>query len=251
MIGLNDRILMRKKTAESNGLLGSLDHCWEFNETSGTTVSDVHGSNDGTASNSSILNNTGLLDKAVKFDAAGEHIELTNAIVYNPLTESYSYNFWVKGTSPSPVSAHPYILYNSPGLAGKSYSVVCAILYNNSDELNMFIYDGSSQVKVVIAGSKIWDGDWHMITFVASHADEEIRAYLDGVLEDTTAIPYTSFTLTSANYYKQISKAATLTNRTAYVTLDQLAVWNKALTANDITKLYNSGYGLAYSGWTT
>jgi hypothetical protein len=31
--------------------------------------------------------------------------------------------------------------------------------------------------------------------------------------------------------------------------IDQVAIWNRCLTANDVSTLYNSGNGLAYNNW--
>ena len=84
-----------------NPLLIDLVSCWEFNETSGTTAIDSHGTQNG-AYSLCTLNQTGILDKSITVNAGG-HVLIGDNDAYS-FTDgtndlSFSISQWVKFTS--------------------------------------------------------------------------------------------------------------------------------------------------------
>jgi hypothetical protein len=74
---------------------------------------------------------------------------------------------------------------------------------------------------------------------VVDHSDAEIRAYLDGVLKDTTSISYGSFSYNASTYYMNVATRAESSPSSRWYDglLDQITIHNRALTADELLQL--------------
>lgn len=82
---------------------------------------------------------------------------------------------------------------------------------------------------------------YHLVTVV--QANVGVRTYVNGSLVNTTANGSTRFTTPTTD----ITVGAYLsTDRYWDGRIDEVGVWNRALTASEIITLYNAGAGLAY-----
>lgn len=202
-----------------------------------TDVSDDVGSYDATSStNTSNLSATGLVGDAFDFTAASsESVDCGDIAIFK--NSSYSINFWVKTTAASgrlisegaSASANPYYR-----------------IFLETGKVKVALRDsgGSTDVET-ITGSAVNDGDWHMVTAVQD-GGSSFQFYLDGSSsgsEDTSSNPTddTDKTVLAAGYsngsYESYYDGL----------LDQVAIYNIALSQAQITALYNSGSGLSYA----
>lgn len=216
---------------------------WELNETSGTTISDATGNNDGTLANAT-LNQTGILNKAVSFDGSGDYIEL-------PIDEdgvidvryfSFSVSAWVKSADPLPSTTSVRILEKRDAGIGV-YPVSWQVLAPSQD-IRLAAYDGSVNPYPTISSAEIWDGDWHLIVMVCNFSTDSIYAYVDGAYHSRVLNTVSNATGNNGHIYLATNGA----HATSWYSglIDQVGLWTKALSASEVSDLYNSGIGIEY-----
>jgi len=235
---------------ETNSLKDSVLAVWELDETAGTTAYDSYSDNDGT-NTSATIDQTGVVSKAYDFNGTSSYVTVTSSdFKFNPLTESYSVSMWVNSTDPTPSETEAaYLITYWDGISGHPYPFRMQANHTASDQIDCVIYNGSSNTIVVIPGDSIWDGGWHLVTIVVNHSTGYFYAYCDGAnLVDSTEITYSSFPEIAATTL-MLSKNIGGDSRFYDGLMDQVSVWGRALTEEDLTDLYNDGSGIAYTGW--
>jgi len=174
---------------------------------------------------------------------------------FNPLIESYSVNIWVKSTDPTPVDGTTTVrlFINRSGAGGAAYPFVFYVRPpSDNQDVWIQVYNGSIMTKLVLSGSSgLWDGNWHMLTMVVDHVFGYVHGYKDGnsTTFDSQPITFTSYTPDTSYANMNIAKNPTINANYYSGYIDQIGIWNKALTTDEITELYNSGDGLAYTNW--
>jgi hypothetical protein len=223
----------------------SLISCWGLNETSGTDVIDSYGNNDGTNTNATI-NQTGIVDKAYDFNGTDAYLTFpAEQFRFNPLTESYSISMWVKSADPSPTASAPYLVSGGSSASGVSYPFFWPIIPASSNELQFLVKNHEdTKITVVINGTNVWDNTWHLITMTVNHNDGYVRAYLDDGLQNSESITFATYNIYDASYI-YISRVDTSVSRFYDGLIDSIRIYNKALSINEISALFNSGSGVA------
>ena len=209
----------------SDGVIAAYD----FNETNGTQLLDGSGNNLNGAINGANINQLALLDKAYLFDGVDDYISLeTVSESLKPDTE-ISMSAWIKTTDDYGIIAR-YRLYG------------WSLFIHDSDIRFSANYDATSTSVQVRYGTGISDGNWHFVC--ATMKSGEQKLYVDGVLRDSEAITYTSIFYGSG--WAAIGRDGDYAGNHFSGSLDQMVIWDKALTADDISELYNSGGGNPY-----
>jgi hypothetical protein len=220
---------------KNSGLATDLVSYWEMEETSNTRV-DSHGANDLT-DNNPVTYATGILGNAAAFLASGlDFLSNTTAIGYAegaPL----SYNLWVylPSTSQKGVFVEDSAIVNSN--SGFAIGVGNNDLDTAGNDLMIPLWGYTWQDTDVAIGT-----GWHMITVIYG-TDRKTKAYKDGslVFTGTTA----GGAMSDADFF--IGKSQGPTAR--YLSdgyIDEVGVWSRALTADEIVELYNAGDGIPY-----
>lgn len=241
---------IKKPATVSTGLLNDLIACWEMDETAGSVMYDSHNSHDGDIS-SVTLNQSGVIGKSYYFDGTlNSQVDVDHHNDLNPGTGPFSANAWVK--------------YDGPNLSSDSCVIFAKGTYGYGSEMQFTLrggggYDYKNGVYFRMRTpyinfnigpttnytSAIDDGEWHMITAVIDPSiTYKGKLYLDGLLirQITGTVPNIVNTrdLIIGEYNSKYNMEGWI---------DQVAIWGRALSATDITQLYNSGNGLAYSNW--
>jgi hypothetical protein len=107
---------------------------------------------------------------------------------------------------------------------------------------NFNLRDTNGSTRSSTGTSAINDGEWHHIVAVRDNAADENRLYVDGSLEATVTSPaylgsFESDGAVTMGYYQ------TTTSYLLNGTLDEIAIYDKALTADEIQAHYNGGAG--------
>lgn len=129
------------------------------------------------------------------------------------------------------------------------------ITTTTSDEPMAFMQSASAnspslqQLNVVATGFPVFDGKWHLVVATASQdaTNSNIAIYVDGVFAGSnTALTSTIKLLGTACKNVELGGSfGDLGQNSGYDgTLAEFAVWNRALSASDITALWNAGQGL-------
>lgn len=229
----------------TSGLVGY----WRLEETSGTTAFDSgpNGLN-GTYAGTPTLAAAGALadgSKAIPFDGIDDVLTVTNTAALNFGTGDFSVEFWCK-FNPANGTDNPRWLLGK----GQPYSSVTAgwsisgVTTADPVSIVMYVSDG------VITGTNppgcvqnegaplvAARGSWHHVVFTVDRTNRFLRGYLNGAQVGTgVAIPAGFGSVT--NTANQLIGKGNVSN--FYTgSLDEVALYNRLLTATDITSHYS------------
>jgi uncharacterized protein YjdB len=191
---------------------------------SGNTIDSSGNGNLGTNHGASLTNDRfGNSNKAFSFNGSSNYISTSSSLI--PITGDYSISIWLN----SPYSSGTYTEAITQGDA-----------YVNSTYLG---YDASGHIR--IGGSSSWEwnsilypfGSWHMFAIIKKSPYSYF--YIDGNLTDS-----------SSGYTNPINSGSTWIGRQQnYLNpnewwngkIDDIAIYNRALTPFEISQLYNAG----------
>jgi hypothetical protein len=221
----------------TNGLVTFWDGSY-----SSTTLIDVHGTNNGTASNSRVFGTNGIILKGIDFTKGNDYIRTANRIPIG----SKSFSFWIK---PNSVSSRQTILNNNAG--GGAYAGDDIVLNNKVIEWQSNRGVSSTQrFKLSYDFSGFNTDDWFHIVYTWDGTTNAngVKVYVNGELKNQTTSTHTE-TTDSYRAYVGIG-AYTWTNNAQYdfanSLIDEFYIYNRALNSEEITKLY----GLPFINFT-
>lgn len=232
-----------------NQLRRDLVSCWELDETSGSTVYDSYGGINGSLSNVAI-NQSGKINKAYLSNVSSIiTIPKTSVGSYFNSGNIFTFSLWAYRTKNWTGSrfllVKPYISYASPyyqfmiKIEPTTYDVGIALF----DTRGSYIRGSSSAFVLNI-------NTWYNIvaTFRAIQNDWKLVVWVNGVniLNSSSSNTYTYRNYNTDLNFVGLSTSAAM----GFVGLvDQYSLWNRELTPAEVSILYNSGNGLAYSQW--
>ncbi|MEI8206799.1 MAG: LamG-like jellyroll fold domain-containing protein, partial [Kiritimatiellales bacterium] len=90
---------------------------------------------------------------------------------------------------------------------------------------------------------------WYMLTLTVDRSTDTIKMYHNGgAFSGSASISgFGSLDGPFGTYFGAVVSGGSSNIVTSFMTMDEISIWNKALTTDDITALYNSGSGLALS----
>jgi hypothetical protein len=212
---------------------------WNFDEGSGTVAGDSTSTNDGTIYDATWTD--GVCGKALSFDGDRDYVIIGD---YEPgtITGAITITAWVKADVMEP-SIHRHIISLDPTRAlikfydNQVQGRVINTLYP-SPESEVWVYDPNNAVSV---------GNWHhlAITYDKDASGEQLKLYTNGDLSDSATI--TGDLMTGDRLDNDIVIGThTDTWRPNYGligTIDEVAFFNSALSADEISALYQNPCG--------
>jgi hypothetical protein len=220
-------------------LIDNLVSYYKLDETSGDAIDSV-GSNDGTVVNAT-QGAAGKIGTAYSFDGDGDYINVgqPSNLNFNPRSNAFTIVAWIKVSSaydgtiiakgPATVASRQYQLYTTTA----------------TDTLNAIV--GGTAVD---SGVVVTDDNWHQVGLI-NYDDSgtwKFRMFVDGVLDDTITASGTA-----TNAYDVLIGARRNNNNTDYGfvlngSIDEVGIWNRALTSDEINELYhlNVDNGITY-----
>ena len=211
----------------TNGLVGY----WPFN---GNANDESVNGNDGTVNEAVLIaDRFGSLNSAFSFDGINDFIQTPN----QALPGSVSFSGWYKMSSfNNPYNDMFYVSHQSP--SSDFYSTNIAFGYRSYQGQ----YGHSTYAQSPLTGYYPTDNlpsinVWHHITCVFENGSY-VRMYLDGSLFYTS----NSVVTNSSQASLPLLFGGTGTNSLYYYSggLDDIGIWNRALTADEVLALYNS-----------
>lgn len=195
---------------------------YNFND----NLTDSWSSNNGTHNGTQTGYTTGVYGQAKNFNGTDEYISIENNI--NSTKEDKSVSSWIKVTDLSTIRQ----IIGSRDSNGYEFN-----FYIDPDggvEFNT--YDGST-LHGITSGHSISAGKWYHLTGVYKES-EGYKLYVNGRLTDTNSD--TTFQTDNLNEYIGARNQSSIT-RYFKGTIDDLRIYNKALTPVEVEKLYNKG----------
>jgi hypothetical protein len=205
---------------------------------------DSVSANHGTLMNGTTFT-TGKIGKAFTFDGINDYIALPDNSLN--LTNKFSYSFWLKS---SDTTGFTVIIGNIQG-ARAPYGFAHGYQYwLEYGKIVTGYRDGNDSTNYRIESTSVANGSWNhiVITTDITNRSTGIKIYINGNLNASGATPanlvYSSPMKSCIGARNQAGVAEYfLSNGTM---LDAVSVWNKELSATEITELYNSGNGKQY-----
>lgn len=210
----------------SSPYMNGLTNYWPMEETGGTRADPVGSAT--LTDNNTVMSTTGMHLNAALF-VAGNSERLSIASFSLPATPTVS--FWFYGTDASCCAG----LFTLGAFGNSTFS----FMKNSAGgAVRLRISDGASNVEAVSAAGK-WDGLWHHVLGYQG-ADGKAHLWLDAVESVSASALGGSLFVGPA----ELRIGLQLDYLSGAV--DEVGVWNRLLTADERTTLYNSGVGKFY-----
>lgn len=211
---------------------------WKLDETTGSVL-DALGDNPGTTENTPTTNVAGKLETCYTFaSASSENIGMGTSSTLRP-TAGLTVSFWIKTSTTDNGQ-----IVSTYGLTGTdpyyAWGYEAGMIANGY--IYFDTYQGSNGSGCgVNTTDNIANNAWHFV--VCTYDNINAKIYIDGALSATSSTG-------SGQMYYQASDfvvAARSGGGNYYNgSLDEIGVWSRALTAAEVTILYNTGTGKTY-----
>lgn len=229
-------------TTLKSGLLS----CWNFDESSGSILYDKYGTDNGIINGTVTYNQPGIVSDSIYFNASSEYISFDKKLISS---YPFSVSCWVNITQ---FIANQLPLFISNGYLNYYYGFAFNVHSNSvSISFGNGISAGSNGRKSYYYNYTINLNEWYHIVVTSSgfNADNN-KFYING---QPVIYSYTDGTGTYidwSNGYTYFLRHIALSNTIwADSKANQMSLWNKVLTIDEISMLYNSGNGFPYSSW--
>lgn len=207
---------------------------WKLDESSGN-ASDATG-NGFTASNSNSVGfSTGKINNGAVFNGVNQIFTYGNIGITG--SHAFTISAWIKTTQTSNNRGIVNIGTNSS--TNKSFSMT---QYDNGSDhfLKANFWGGGT---IAIGETNINTGNWVFCT--VTYDGTYIKLYVNGSLEDTSGSVIGNIT-GSTNNYIGLEDSSGSNGLYFNGMIDEVGIWNRVLTADEVTQLYNGGAGLSY-----
>jgi len=202
-----------------------LEHYYKLDGTSGEVI-DSLGTSDGT-NNGATPNVTGIINTAYDFDGTDDYIDTTYSV--SGLT-NFSIGLWANWDN---TDTGNVIISNDDAGFDSSFRI-----RSNSGKISFNVQDGGSTQTDVDSLTTISTGMWYHCVYVKEGTNHKL--YVNAGTPASTTLAQTP---NSNNLYIG-KRIATTYDEPMDGKIDEVGIWNRALTPTEITELYNSGDGL-------
>jgi concanavalin A-like lectin/glucanase superfamily protein len=211
---------------------------WKLDEGSGTHVADASGNdNDGVLSGG-VSWVAGVSGSALSFDGGTGQVKVSDNTMLEPAT-TVTISAWVKHAG-SPGDYSYVAAKGANGCIAASYG-----LYSGpGGGLQFYVSQqrGSVYARSPDAGQRVWDGNWHLV--VGTYDGSTIRLYVDGA-QVSSGTPWKGaleYLLPDSNDF-YIGNYPGCADHAFLGAVDNVMVWNRALSAADVAGLITPGAG--------
>jgi hypothetical protein len=207
---------------------------YKLDELSGTSASDSKGTNTGTLTGyptdtSPAWNSTGGYDGsgAYRFDGVNDYINLGKSLLSG--SDDFTINFWVKSSG----SQNTYVDIISQGHNNPSFTgFVFEYGYPTATSLYFTGGDGSNWYGLNYNYDLESDFNWHYLSVTKN--GRNLTIYKEGV-----PLASTLYSLGYGTHNFFIGKDAYISGREFNGTIDNVQIFNRALSADEILAMYN------------
>ena len=220
----------------SNGLVG----WWPFN---GNANDESGNGNHGTVNGATLtVDRNGENNKAFNFNTSSiEYIVVPFSATINSIQQGVTVSAWILMDGGTPAGTPPRIMelrgaYGGGGDAGLVMLTTDNSNVNRNFELRWFNNFGNSNLTFNPTPISLQSLSWHMITFTADGVNGTAAYFYDGQLMGSNS----GAVITSANYNNNPLYFGTEPNTLGRWggNLDDIGIWNRALTEVEVLALY-------------
>ncbi|MBX3032966.1 MAG: fibronectin type III domain-containing protein [Bdellovibrionaceae bacterium] len=236
-------------------LTNSLVGLWHLNESAGTSgagsvldKSAVASPNNGTPNGGVTFGATGVLGGSAAFDGTSGYITISDSSTIKDYTtgDSVSLSAWARRTGPSTGWRALLTKNSTSSAAARNYELVFAGTTLGAPNNSIAFYfrnAANSAWHGYASTATITDTSWHHYTFTYTYGDaSSARMYMDGKLLAGSWVDGNGSAAPASTGNGPLYLART-SSSTEYLngSLDEVAVWNRTLSAGEILELYRRG----------
>jgi len=208
---------------------------WNMDETPNTTtVADSSGNgNNGTSSINSNISN-GWYGRARTFNGSNQVINVGNGSSLSPGSNSFTISAWIKTSSST--SQKIYAKDNCSSGSLIQFDV------QNTNIVRFQIGNSSRTTSLVNSTSTVADGNWHHVVGMRDTASGTLKVYIDGVLDNSASDSIAGQSINNA-VNATIGRCGTFNTEVFNGSIDELRIYNTALTNSQVSLLYANSAG--------
>jgi hypothetical protein len=214
---------------------------YPFSSQTLASSNDAVGTNHGTLTNGATLT-TGKIGKAFTFDGINDYISLGND-KFN-FTGNFSFSGWVNFNSVSGTQCiFSNLSYNSSNISNGW------LVLMRGQKLCLELYKNNGTYDQLASSTNLNMSTWYHITIVRV-ASQSTKIYINGVLDTSNTSTYDPTYLSTIPIPSSIGAwkyNATTISHVSNGKIEAINIWNKALTSNEVSMLYNGSNGTKYS----
>jgi predicted alpha-1,6-mannanase (GH76 family) len=199
---------------------------WPLDATTGTTAADASGNGNTGTVNGATWSANGRINGCLVFNGVNNTVQINN-----PVLNDFSIAFWVKTTQ----TAGTGEWYNGAGLVDGDYPGT-ADDFGTSLLGGKFAFGIGNPDTTIASTTSINDGNWHLCVATRQQATGLIKAYVDGSLQASATVNRDSLNASAHLLFGAIASGGGYFNGS----LDDVKVFARTLSANEVTALYNS-----------
>ncbi|MEK7120776.1 MAG: LamG domain-containing protein [Patescibacteria group bacterium] len=171
---------------------------------------------------------TGFVGEAFSLNGTDAYVVSTSGTVIDPTTKG-SLSAWVKFNS-LPSASHIMQIIGK-GSDGKDFD----LQVNKDNKFRMYVGSGTSVASKTLVKTGVW---YHVVGTWDSDSTVGLKMYVNGVLENTNSILVTR---KASGQNLQIGHHPVFSGRFFHGLVDEVEVWDRALSASEISTIFNAG----------
>jgi len=225
---------------QSGGCSPNLISYWKLDETSGSTYDDFIVSNNGSSTDIPTSVN-GRVNGAQQFNGSSNGITAPGIAAYDFSTNtSFTFEAWIKHVTGS---------YTGEEIIAERKSPSGALAINlkfNSTGISFSVRNTASEIYDVTGTTNLYDNNWHHVVGVRDANTNQLKIYVDGVLENTVSATYTAG-FTSPTTEISIGWRNSTSAGFFDGSIDEVAIYYGTLSSSEILQHYTNGLnGIGY-----
>jgi hypothetical protein len=195
-------------------------------------ATDETGSYDGTPTDVN-FNVAGKFGNAGEFNGSSSYISASIPFLNARVTSAVS--LWIKYTD---TGAYRSVFNDYSNTANFNHNII--VNQPSTGNLRFFsAYGGNTGYKIIeSSGLTLNDGNWHHIVSTVDLSTNTLTGYVDGVSVGNVTVSTNAWTGTTQNLQIGRQEAGAYFNGS----IDQIRIFDRAITANEVTTLYNEVY---------
>jgi hypothetical protein len=213
---------------------------WKFEESSGDAIDSI-GIYSGT-SNNITYQAEGIIDKCYSFSkTSNSYIEVSNPSDFEIGTENWTYSLWFN--TDTTITATDTTWLGLLTSTNSGYSNYFFARMETGGLIRFTAADGTNPMCLIFSQNGFNDGEWHHLCVSYMSDDYEWRMYIDGNLEGISTNINSAINNTQEFRIGCIYGTISDSDPRDYFDglIDEVSVWKKTLSHEDIRLLYNYG----------
>lgn len=192
----------------------------------------------------SVTNLTGIINNSINF--SNSYSFISSKQQYNFSDGNFSLSLWVYLNKDLQLNEINTLISRYQSIYGVAYGWECSYYRNSTGQfIYLSIAEANNKNQQIVVKENLTLNEWNHLVFIGNVSDYMI--YKEGTLKTKVQQIYRPTNKQAYNisvgafYYQNVIYPRNLSGR-----LDEIGIWNRSLSEDEILELYNNGNGLTY-----